>query len=1494
MVSPDGSSVSGNGEAGASVTITDPDGNEIGSGTVQPDGSFTVAIAPPQINGETLTVVLGNANGDSDPATVVAPNVDTGDDVPAPATGLVVSPDGSSVSGNGEAGASVTITDPDGNEIGSGTVQPDGSFTVAIAPPQINGETLTVVLGNANGDSDPATVVAPNVDAGDDVPAPATGLVVSPDGSSVSGNGEAGASVTITDPDGNEIGSGTVQPDGSFTVAIAPPQINGETLTVVLGNANGDSDPATVVAPNVDAGDDVPAPATNLVVSPDGSSVSGNGEAGASVTITDPDGNEIGSGTVQPDGSFTVAIAPPQINGETLTVVLGNANGDSDPATVVAPNVDAGDDVPAPATGLVVSPDGSSVSGNGEAGASVTITDPDGNEIGSGTVQPDGSFTVAIAPPQINGETLTVVLGNANGDSDPATVVAPVVNDDVPDIATNLLVSADGTSLTGNGEAGATVTVTDAGGNEIGTGTVLPDGSFTVGLTPPQIDGQILTVVLGNANGNSDPATVLAPNVDTDDDVPAPATNLVVGPDGASVSGNGEAGTTVTITDPDGNEIGSGTVQLDGSFTVAIAPPQTNGEILIVVLTNAFGDSDPAAIAAPVIEVELPDPATNLVVSPDGSSVSGTGEAGATVTITDPDGNEIGSGTVQPDGSFTVAIAPPQINGETLTVVLGNANGDSDPATVLAPVINDDVPDIAINLLVSADGTSLTGNGEAGAAITITDPDGNEIGTGTVQPDGSFTVSLTPPQTDGETLTVVLSNANGDSGPATVVAPVVNDEVPEAAINLLVSPDGTTLTGNGEPGAGIRITNPDGDEIGTGTVQPDGTFTVTLIPPQTAGETLTVVLSNANGDSGPATVSAPLVEEVLAFDNVASAFINLEPTVTANVSAGSAGYLALLNLLNVVDLQVLSVNMINFNVAHGHRSDLQLEFNSLLGVGALSDLRAVVQVRDESGSWVGLNGEGQASFLSLNLLSGGAAGVSVSGLPAGEYRAFMAANGVVNLSVIANLTGVRTDYDYNNILGTDAVNVSGNVLTDAGVNSGVDVITDDTIVFSVQGTPVPLEGATIDGTYGQLTIFQDGTYTYVPNDSLAGIGKVDSFSYTIRDTVTQSESTANLHIRIDSESVDLEWSAPGDDAQFALEARDDQATAALSYRNVVSPTATAKLGADFGLSGGLVKTGQTTVSFTVNANDKSNVVLIVGTDASLGSLSVLPTYTLQLLKWNEGTSTWVPVPGGNASGTALASLPLLNGLSGLQLQVPGDLSAGSYQVKATISTVALSNFSSAVYLTRTDTHLNQYEVNSNPGVSGNVLADDDLGSPATKLMVQSGGSYQDIPTSGLTVVGSYGNLLIQQDGSYHYSPTGNPVHHTADVVDIFQYQVVAPNGETSQASLEITVDVSGAGVVNTGPSPLAFFDDIPDLDLDLASNDESVAAEDAELDVSLEELVHESSEEIALSFEEETASLATDEPPVDNTLTSDASEIVLTEPVAQNDDLWNQPDNYLG
>ena len=93
----------------------------------------------------------------------------------------------------------------------------------------------------------------------------------------------------------------------------------------------------------------------------------------------------------------------------------------------------------------------------------------------------------------------------------PAAALAP---DLTPPALPTAAIDATGTVVTGTGEAGATLTVTDAGGAVIGTTTVLANGSYAVVLNPAQIDGQALTVTQTDGAGNPSPgAGVTAPDL---------------------------------------------------------------------------------------------------------------------------------------------------------------------------------------------------------------------------------------------------------------------------------------------------------------------------------------------------------------------------------------------------------------------------------------------------------------------------------------------------------------------------------------------------------------------------------------------------------------------------------------------------------------------------------------------------------------------------------------------------------------------------------------------------------------------------------------------------------------------------------------------------------------------------------------------------------------------------------------------------------------------
>ena len=188
--------------------------------------------------------------------------------------------------------------------------------------------------------------------------------------------------------------------------------------------------------------------------------------------------------------------------------------------------------------------------------------------------------------------------GSGGGGSD--------VDSTPPDAPTDLAFDPTGTLLSGRGEPGSTVTVKDANGRVIGTGTVGADGNFQVNLDTPQTNGETVEVSLTDASGNvSAPGTITA----GDTTAPAAPSDLAVSADGSTISGKGEPNTTVTIKDANGNVIGTGTVGADGTFVVTLNPAQTNGETLTATLTDAAGNvsapasvdaSDTTAPAAPV------------------------------------------------------------------------------------------------------------------------------------------------------------------------------------------------------------------------------------------------------------------------------------------------------------------------------------------------------------------------------------------------------------------------------------------------------------------------------------------------------------------------------------------------------------------------------------------------------------------------------------------------------------------------------------------------------------------------------------------------------------------------------------------------------------------------------------------------------------------------------------------------------------------------------
>ncbi|WP_434040203.1 Ig-like domain-containing protein [Pseudomonas aeruginosa] len=655
-------------------------------------------------------------------------------------------------------------------------------------------------------------------------PKAASGLKIAPDGSSISGQAEAGASVGIdTNGDGKPDLTVIADANGNFTAPLNPPLTNGQTVTVVVTDPAGNaSPPAQVTAPDTTA----PAPATDVQVAPDGSSVTGKAEPGSTVGVdTDGDGQPDTTVVVGPGGSFEVPLNPPLTNGETVTVIVTDpAGNNSTPVTVEAPDTTA----PAPATDVQVAPDGSSVTGNAEPGATVGVdTDGDGQPDTTVVVGPGGSFEVPLNPPLTNGETVTVIVTDPAGNSStPVTAEAP----DFPDAPQ--VNASNGSVLSGTAEAGVTIVITDGNGNPIGQTSADANGnwSFTPGSQLP--DGTVVNVVARDAAGNSSPATSI-----TVDGV-APNAPVVEPSNGSELSGTAEPGSSVTLTDGNGNPIGQTTADANGNWSFTPSTPLPDGTVVNVVARDAAGNSSPPAS----VTVDAVAPATPTVDPSNGTTLSGTAEPGATVTLADGNGNPIGQVTADGSGNWTFTPSTPLPNGTVVNATATDPSGNaSSPASVTVDAVAPATP-----VVNPSNGTTLSGTAEPGATVTLTDGNGNPIGQVTADGSGNWSFTPTTPLPNG---TVVNATATDASGNTSAGCSVTVDSV--APATPVINPsNGTTLSGTAEPGSSVTLTDGNGNPIGQVTADGSGNWSFTPSTPLADGTVVNATATDPAGNTG--------------------------------------------------------------------------------------------------------------------------------------------------------------------------------------------------------------------------------------------------------------------------------------------------------------------------------------------------------------------------------------------------------------------------------------------------------------------------------------------------------------------------------------------------------------------------------------------------------------------------------------------------------------------
>ncbi|ALS76467.1 hypothetical protein AUC31_15215 [Planococcus rifietoensis] len=306
------------------------------------------------------------------------------------------------------------------------------------------------------------------------------------------------------------------------------------------------------------------------------------------------------------------------------------------------------------------------------------------------------------------------------------------------------------------------------GDEEIGSGTVDSDANSPYSVEIPQQQaGTVLTVQAYSSSGDPEGEALEV----TVSDVTAPETPDVDGVTDrdTSVTGTGEPGTEVTVTKED-EVIGSGTVDGSGNFEVDI-PEQPGGTELGVFLTDDAGLTSEAVVIT-VEDTIAPDAPDVDDVEEGDTEVTGSGEPGAEVIVTTPDGSY--TGEVDEDGNFAVEI-PEQEAGTDITVVLEDEDGNASDETVMT-VEDVTAPDAPVLDQVTNKSTSVSGTGEAGSTVVIW-AGSEELARGEAGSDGAFTLPIDA-QDGGTVLTAIaIDNAGNESDEATTTVVKVDAEV---------------------------------------------------------------------------------------------------------------------------------------------------------------------------------------------------------------------------------------------------------------------------------------------------------------------------------------------------------------------------------------------------------------------------------------------------------------------------------------------------------------------------------------------------------------------------------------------------------------------------------------------------------------------------------------------------------------------------------------------
>lgn len=796
-ISSDGSRLSGRAEAGATVGIDlNGDGTADISVVADASGSFQVALNPPLINGETVSVVVTDAAGNRSPAaSVQAPDF--------PDAPQVDASNGQSLSGSAAAGMAILISDGNGTLLGKTTADGNGHWAFTPNSPLAHGTLVYVTAADAFGNQGPSASTI--VDA---LPPAAPTLALS-NGLELHGTAEAGARISLIDGSGNLIGQTVADAQGnwSFTPALrlSDGLIVKASATDALGNVSGQT--STTV--------DAVAPDTPILQLSNGRSISGLAEPDSTVILTDLAGNSIG--VVEVDGTGQWRYVPDSViaNNTVVMVVARDAAGNvSAPASVTVDSV-------APAAPVIHPSDGVSIFGTAEPGSAVVIYNSANQPIARVVADSLGNWSFVPGSKLPNDEVVHVTATDAAGNTSQQSTL---VIDGIPPAAP-IVDPSNGVWISGTGEPGARIILIDGRGSPLGQTLVDDTGQWQFTFSFPLNDGTVVRASAADAAGNySGVMTIIV-------DAVAPPAPTVDSSNGIALSGSAEAGSNVVLTDGQGNPIGQANVDSGGSWSFVPTGRLPNGTVVNAVAVDASGNRSLAVS----ITIDSVAPAAPVINPSNGTLIAGTAEPGATIILNYVNGGLFGASSVDSYGNWQFVPSTPWPNGTQIRAFTLDAAGNTGAS---AQITIDSVAPAQPSVNPS-NGREISGTSEPGSLLLITDGNGKPIGQTVADNTGNWHFVPTSPLPNGSEIDVVAQDAAGNTSvlavanvDASLMPLTIADFVADVSLNPLAPR--YMLSGNSEAHSvvTIRVIGPGVDQVLTSIVSDgNGHFTLDMLDP---------------------------------------------------------------------------------------------------------------------------------------------------------------------------------------------------------------------------------------------------------------------------------------------------------------------------------------------------------------------------------------------------------------------------------------------------------------------------------------------------------------------------------------------------------------------------------------------------------------------------------------------------------------------------------------